>query len=365
MPALLYSFQILFPTITTAFILVCICCARNYVKKHAKNADSWATISAYAFVCVEAVLWIFALDITALVFQYRDLNTTEYLNTGYNEIHNYPIPVILFDSTALLMIVLVPVIFKVKGRCSGTPEQKFFILTLAGVPSLLCLTSHTHYVLIAWLIQPSYATSIGIYYSITIFLHFFLLKQSYKQAVIRSKRLTSCKPCSLVCIPAFAMFGVYMFTLGLQALFTVFFVIIPINHSIRDTPNTVYTILHGIEVLLLALVAYKVMLDPKGSFSIGGGVQIALARLKSRKAGTSGLYKREWEDLVDEQKLAEVLFAIHRQEIEKYYELQEQQPSDSNPSSSNPSSSNLSSSNLSNSHPNCSSYKLLPNEPIN
>ena len=124
MPLLLYSFQILFPTFTIALISVCICCERNYVEKHAKNADSWATISAYAFVCVEAVLWIFALDITALVFQYRDLNTTEYLNTGYNEIHNYPIPVILFDSIALLVIVLVPVIFKVKGRCSGTPEQK-------------------------------------------------------------------------------------------------------------------------------------------------------------------------------------------------------------------------------------------------
>ena len=176
------------------------------------------------------------------------------------------------------------------------------------------------------------------------------------------------------------MLVVYIITLGLQALFTVFFVIIPINHSIRDTPNTVYTILHGIEVLLLALVAYKVILDPKGSFSIGGGVQIALARLKSRKDGTSGLYKREWEDLFDEQKLAEVLFAIHRQKIEKYYELQEQQPSDSNPSNSNPSSSNpsssnpsssnssssnLSSSNLSNSNPNCSSYNLLPNETIN
>ena len=94
MPALLYSFQILFPTVTTTLIIVCICCSPlaiiNYVRKHAKDADidSWAAISAYAFVCVEVVLWIFALDITALVFKDRDLNTTEYFNTGYDEIHN-------------------------------------------------------------------------------------------------------------------------------------------------------------------------------------------------------------------------------------------------------------------------------------
>lgn len=54
------------------------------------------------------------------------------------------------------------------------------------------------------------------------------------------------------------MMGIFIITAGSQALFTVFVVMIPISYSIQDTPNTVYTIIQGISVLLLSLVAYKV-----------------------------------------------------------------------------------------------------------
>lgn len=69
------------------------------------------------------------------------------------------------------------------------------------------------------------------------------------------------------------------------------------------------------------------ILDPNSSFSVGGGLQIALTRLESRKEGQEGLYTRDWEKLNDEPKLANVLYTIHHQEIEKHYNVQTaQQP---------------------------------------
>ena len=115
---------------------------------------------------------------------------------------------------------------------------------------------------------------------------------------------------------------VFLAIAGSQVLLTAFVVMIPINYSIQDTPNTVYTIVQGISALLLALVTYKVILDPKdllskGSLTIGDGVKKLLTKLTLKKE-PSKLYKKKWEDLADEEKLAEVLYTIHCQELSNY-----------------------------------------------
>jgi len=334
---LLYCFQFLFPALIAFLIIVCIGCLRftlqDYVHKYADDENMMATTSAYAFICVVFVLYVLTLDIIACVYIHRT-NVDYFTSTNFDQgLFIYPAMVVMFDVLALIVLVLISLI--VMCSCCvhvnpGNPHKKIFLLlTLAGVAPLLFLASHAHYILVAWLTHPIYASSIGIYYGITVFVHFFLLKQTYKQvskALIQTDTTVTPSVQQSWCIrykkvkllvPAFAMFGVFLMVLVLQVLFTVFVVMIPISYSIRDTPNTVYTIIHGIEVMLLALVAYKVILDPKDSFSISGGVQIALARLKSRKGSTNG---PDWKKLDDQQKLAEVLL-----EIFNNYEQQQQQ----------------------------------------
>ena len=278
---MLYCFQLIFPLIITALILICVGCShltiRDYIQNHADDDNSWATISAYAFMCVVFVLYVFALDVVACVYS-RQKNT-EYSTTYDQSLFHYPGTVFLYDILALPFWVITSIV------------EQFLFLTLAGVAPLLCLTSHSHHILIAWITHPIYASRIGIYYSITIciFVHFFLLKQTYKQV----SKIVNRKAFNVQggreggnrgkVKPVVSMVGIIIITAGSQALFTVFVVMIPISYSIQDTPNTVYTIIQGISVLLLSLVAYKVILDPNSSFSVGGGLQIALTRLKSRK----------------------------------------------------------------------------------
>ena len=51
------------------------------------------------------------------------------------------------------------------------------------------------------------------------------------------------------------MVAVWLVSLSLQVLVTVFFVYIPINNSIEDTPSKLLTIIQGIIVLILGLIA--------------------------------------------------------------------------------------------------------------
>ena len=51
------------------------------------------------------------------------------------------------------------------------------------------------------------------------------------------------------------MVAVWLVSLSLQVLVTAFFVYIPINNSIEDTPSKLLTIIQGIIVLILGLIA--------------------------------------------------------------------------------------------------------------
>ena len=48
-------------------------------------------------------------------------------------------------------------------------------------------------------------------------------------------------------------------------LITVFVVYIPINHSVEDTPNRLFIIIQGVGAVFLGLIAYRVIVDPKGN----------------------------------------------------------------------------------------------------
>jgi len=315
-PALLYCFQFIFPLIIAVLILVCVGCShltlRDYAQNHADDDNSRATISAYAFICVVFVLYVLALDVVACVYSHQ--KNTEYSTTYDQSLKDYPGTVFFYDIFALpfWVITFIVVLRSTTAQITEPKEKHFLFLTLAGVAPLLCLTSHSHYILIAWLTHPLYASRIGIYYGITIFVHFFLLKQTYKQV----SKIVNRKAFNVQggregenrgrVKPVVSMIDVSSLLLAPRPCLLVFVVMIPISYSIQDTPNTVYTIIQGISVLLLSLVAYKVILDPNSSFSVGGGLQIALTRLKSRKDSTTGLYTRDWKNLNDEQKLADV-----------------------------------------------------------
>ena len=141
------------------------------MKKVSKNLNSFATTAAHAVISLVFVLYVFVLDICAVSVRNE---TPEYYSDMYNKLlFNYP-GVLLFWDMIALYISFILVISLIAARCCN--KNTFPLLLAAGMVPLLCFASHAHYIIIAWITDPFYATSVGIYYGVCYIIHLFLFK---------------------------------------------------------------------------------------------------------------------------------------------------------------------------------------------
>ena len=181
------------------------------------------------------------------------------------------------------------------------------LLKLAGVVPLVSLASHTHYIIIAWITDPLYATGVGINYVIFYVIHLVVLKQSCKRTIQCYDALP--KYLKVYCIVVLPTVAVWLVSLSLQILVTVFFVYIPINYSIEDTLSTLLTIIQGVIVLILGLIAWKVIVDPRGKEPLAT-ISGALRMVIKKKDPNREIKSDQWVRFDDEKKLAEVLHHV-------------------------------------------------------
>ena len=101
----------------------------------------------------------------------------------------------------------------------------------------------------------------------------------------------------------------WLISVSLQILLSAFFVYIPINHSIEDTPSTLLTIIQGVTVVFLGLITWKVIVNPsgKGPFSVISG---ALRKVIEKKDPKREIKSDRWDGFDDVEKLAEVLHHV-------------------------------------------------------
>ena len=297
-PQLLYCFQFLFPPLVCLLAVLYICWSYKsigkYAEKQSRHTSGWATISAYAVMCWTFVAYVIALDIAAVA--YRDnhvMPTSEFFTTtDDNLLYQYPLMPAVWDVLALLFIIALATIIALSKRRQIAESDIYFCVMLFGIAPLLSLASHAHYIAFAWITDPVYSGSIGIYYGILIFMWFFLLKQAYTENCLRA--------CG-------QMFIMWLTIIAFQILITVFFVYIPIKHSIENTPTFLYAFISGTGVLLLLLIAYKVIHDPRGTLSVSGTVQSIFHTIKDRP-NNCGMNNDAWTRLDDEEKLAELMY---------------------------------------------------------
>ena len=299
----------------------------------AVDPDSWAITIAHTIISSTFIVYVIALDIAALIF--RD-PTPEYHSESYNGLlFHYPGFLLWWDILAAIIIAVL--IITALCCCTDGDKYTFLFLKLAGVVPLLSLASHTHYILIAWITDPLYATGIKINYVIFYVIHLLVLKQSCKSYGL----LTKCKSkfgwkaqgkkpvksksadpgtdgkekstigCKALfgCITVLAVFAVWLVSLSLQVLVTVFFVYIPINYSIEDTPSKLITIIQGVVVLIVGLIAWKVIVDPRAKEPLAI-ISGALRKVIEKKDSKRGIDIDEWVRFDDEEKLAKVLYHV-------------------------------------------------------
>ena len=202
---------------------------------------------------------------------------------------------------------------------SSTRVKKLF--STVTVAPMLCLANHIQYIIIAFISDPFHAGSIAIMYTLSFFLYYFVFRQFYNRMVLQSNkrpkivpRLEVCKKCSAkerlwnpplhdskgstdrltedyelqqmgnnstdnkcnCFIPGpncHTPFNTKIVVIGLlvvgpfvtfyQAIMIILFFSLPITKSIEDAPSRIYTIYQGTGLIIVALLTYNILLNPK------------------------------------------------------------------------------------------------------
>ena len=141
------------------------------------------------------------------------------------------------------------------GKCTCN-NREYMCLALSTLGPILSIVIHLPYIAIAYLNDASYATSIFIYYTITVFVLFGVLDLTYgtcQGAIINAKLRKNrqqlrrqeqdcfcCCPENERCIRGFCCFAIPTFAfliLTLVGLITALLAVIPISKSFSDAPN--------------------------------------------------------------------------------------------------------------------------------
>ena len=128
-------------------------------------------------------MYVVKLDVIALIFRNA---APDYHNASFNALpFHYPGLTLFWDGIALTTIAVVMIAVcccrNLELTClKDKMESVFLLLFSAGVVPLLCLASHAHYLFVAAITDPFYATGIAIYYGIFYYLHLSFLTQTYE-----------------------------------------------------------------------------------------------------------------------------------------------------------------------------------------
>jgi len=249
----------------------------------------------------------------------------DYYTASFNALlFHYPGLTLLWDGFALTTTMTVMIVVTMVWGCCQKNELSclkkdvnkneivFLLLLLAGVVPLLCIASHVHYIFIAAITDPFYATGIGLYYGIFYYVHLSLLKQTY-EGVDKLQQPTdredvapfNCK--AMICV-----FVVLFVTVCYQILLTTFYVFLPINNSVENVPLRIFLILQAASAILLSLLAYKIAFGLRETPSLSAISRAIRNFLLKRKDENSNLHnKRNWDSLDEDEKLTHLLCELY------------------------------------------------------
>ena len=221
----------------------------------------WSTVAAYYLVSLYFTFFVFCLDCAAVHYEWVG---TEFI-TNSEDIKTLANAPLFYDLVAVIFIVAVLVISSKcchSSWCSNVVYTKWQLiwLGLAGFPPFLCIASHAHFIVIAWITAPDYAYGIGVFYTILLFVYFFTFKFFY---YIYARYGCCCceksedQKFSYVALILPITIGVLL--TGFFVMIASFVVLIPITESIEDASKEVSVIYQGIIFILTGLLAYFVI----------------------------------------------------------------------------------------------------------
>ena len=316
---ILYVFQVVFPLLASILVIFFVCSSyksiETCVKEHMEDpkcraTKHRATTWAYFFLCCILWLYIIIMDVLAVVYRDYNLPPSEYFHNN-TLLFYYPVALVVCD----LFFTLLALVFNITFACCmysqvglNCVETGYLFMIFSGIAPLLCIVSHIHYIVIALVTDPVNAGGIGVFIGITIFVQFFIVKKAYVVAPDRCR-----VACTLL---------VWLLVLCCQAVITSLLGFMPLSHPVEEEATRLYTFLHGINTLVLALIAYKVILNKKGSsLSITGVMENVVQKMPGIRCH---LYEsRTWEDLDEGERFSELVY-LFTNYLKSHTNLEEQ-----------------------------------------
>ena len=271
------------------------------------NKNKPAKILSVSITCFIIIVYALILDIISLATNESDIKE-------YAVLSALPYIVTVIDILAVAFCIL----FCILGFCSIKIKRlsghlcSFFAISTLG--PTLSLVIHLSYILIAYLNDASYASSLFIYYTTIVFTLFRTLDVSYSTCIgaliyRRSNPLAGgghpgegehsfpmfiCGKTRIIVTFVFLIPVFILLILILMGMITAALVVIPINNALSDAPNRIWAFYQIVIVLVGAYFIYKKLFVKKPT--------IETVVEKSDESIIEGK-NQGWENISKEEKL--------------------------------------------------------------
>ena len=258
--------MILFVSVTVLALYSC-----GGIRKRWSNGlsnQAKAAIISICFISIGRIVIFIGLDIGAIIVQHKNLDPrirSIYHRGRAGELsditYNIPLTLILFDGIALLACGILLIISfaayssrkcKIKLWCRYILKDFYYsFLALTVIPLIVSAYSHAPYIIMAYVSDANYASSIFIYYVIAIFVEFGLLEYTFSTYFNKSHRSST--------YGLFVLLAIVL-SLVVNALMTtvfIFFFFVPIKYALSNAPNEVVVIYQSAVVLVGGYITYK------------------------------------------------------------------------------------------------------------
>ena len=244
----------MFVTITA---LILYCCERINRNKQSDGLSDQAkaVIITISFISIGRILTFIGFDIGAIIV--RDKHLDPQVHSIYHSgsigdlndiMYNVPVTLIVFDGLALfscIIIILLAASCRFKLRRYIIKDYYYYFLALTVIPLIFSAFSHGPYIIMAYVSDAHFASSIFIYYVIVMFVEFGVLEYTFSTLFKRSRR-SNIKFCRL-----FSLATVLSIVINAtMATIFVFFFFVPIKYALSSAPNEVLVIYQSAIILV-------------------------------------------------------------------------------------------------------------------
>ena len=269
----------------TMFVMITVMiiygrCGGNIQKRRyiGLSTQAKATIISVSYISIGRIIIFILLDIGAMIV--REIHVDPQVQSIYHEgnfgdlndiIYNIPVTLLVFDGIALfagLLMVITALCFTSTCTCMCSrcctcsvrfkrryKDCCYYPLVLTVVPLIFSAYSHAPYIIMAYVSDTSYASSIFIYYVIAIFVEFGVLEYTFSTLFKKWKKWK-------IFLLALVL---SVFINGTMASIITFFFFIPIKYALSRAPSEVLLIYQSVIILVGGYITYKAVFKDKRS----------------------------------------------------------------------------------------------------